>query len=307
MANMQTFQIFGVDHGYGNVKTVHTIFPANVERCASEPALAENKLFWAGHWYAVGDGHKEFLDDKTRDEDYRIMTMAAVAMELKLMGLTQARVFLAVGLPLTWCGEQKDRFRDYLTKYKTLEFIFNGMNYKIEIVGAKVYPQGLAAFADRIDGFAGFNMFCDIGCGTLSIFYINNGVPVSNKCFTEKYGTYQCTLAVREAVMREMHTTIDDRIIEQVLRTGTADISERALKIICNAAKDYVKGIVRCLNEHEYNPELMRLYLMGGGACLVKNFGEINRNRVTIIDDIHASAKGYEWIARMELTGGDAP
>ena len=37
------------------------------------------------------------------------------------------------------------------------------------------------------------------------------------RMFTEKYGTHQCMLAVRENVMRTHHATVDDSIINRVL------------------------------------------------------------------------------------------
>ena len=139
----------------------------------------------------------------------------------------------------------------------------------------------------------------------MSIMYINNRRPVSGKCYTEKFGTYQCTLAVRDAVMRELHTVVDDSIIEQVLRTGSADVSSRVLDIIWETATEYAAEIMRCLREREYNPELIRLYLMGGGVCLVRNFGEFDKERVKINDDIHATAKGYERLAAIKLARDD--
>ena len=50
----------------------------------------------------------------------------------------------------------------------------------------------------------------------------------------------------------------------------------------------------------------MRLYVMGGGSCLVRNFGEYDKDRVTINDDICATAKGYEALAaqRLHQNGG---
>jgi plasmid segregation protein ParM len=48
----------------------------------------------------------------------------------------------------------------------------------------------------------------------------------------------------------------------------------------------------------------MRLYVAGGGGCIVKNFVEFDASRVTIIDDICAAAKGYETIAYQQLKEG---
>ena len=106
-----------IDHGYGNVKTPNFIFPTGIIACDAEPAMATDKLCWAGRWYAIGDSHKEFLADKTADEDYLKLTMVAIAKEVKLRHRTEAAVWLAVGLPLTWYGEQKESFaRETLIK-----------------------------------------------------------------------------------------------------------------------------------------------------------------------------------------------
>ena len=46
------------------------------------------------------------------------------------------------------------------------------------------------------------------------------------------------------------------------------------------------------------------LYVTGGGGCLVKNFYKFNANRVKFVDDISAAAKGYEYMAEIQLKSG---
>lgn len=168
----------------------------------------------------------------------------------------------------------------------------------MEFIGADVFPQGFAAVADKLSAFKGINMLCDIGNGTMNVMYINECKPQQSKCFTEKYGTHQCMLAVRENLMKLYGTAVDDSVIERVIRHGTADISERYLTAIRDTAAEYVAGIFRRLREHEYDPELMRLYVVGGGSCMVKNFGQYDAGRVVINDDICATARGYEALAQ---------
>ena len=47
----------------------------------------------------------------------------------------------------------------------------------------------------------------------------------------------------------------------------------------------------------------MKLYVVGGGSCLIKNFAEYDLARVTINGDICATAKGYELLAQRSLGG----
>lgn len=150
MTETNNFSILiAIDHGYGNVKTPNFIFSTGITAYDTEPAMTTEKLSWAGRWYVIGDSHKEFIADKTSDEDYLKLTMVAIAKELSLRGKTEATVWLAVGLPLTWYGEQKESFARYLSQVRYLEYQYNGVGYSVEIAGVNVYAQGFAAVADQ--------------------------------------------------------------------------------------------------------------------------------------------------------------
>jgi plasmid segregation protein ParM len=298
--------IIGIDSGYGNIKTANCCFPSCVSAYDAEPVFKENLLIYDGRYYLIGAGHKEFLADKTKDMDYYVLTLAAIAREMNIKKLTTGKVRIAAGLPLTWVSGQRTEFREYLMQNRELGFTFRGTDYHVELVGVDIFPQGFAAVADKLSEFKGVNMLCDIGNGTMNIMFINDKKPVAGNMFTEKYGTHQCLLAVRENVMRIHHTTVDDAIINRVFRFGTADISPEFLKTITDTATEYVRGIFKRLREHEYNPELMRLYVLGGGSCLIRNFGIYETDRVTINDDICATAKGYEYLAELSARKGDS-
>lgn len=63
------------------------------------------------------------------DDDFYILTLAAIGMELNYRRLTPARVHLAAGLPLTWVSEQKDSFRAYPLRNDSVDFTFRGIKY----------------------------------------------------------------------------------------------------------------------------------------------------------------------------------
>ena len=287
-----------------NMKTAHTCFQTGVTRHDREPTFKSNLLFYDGQYYTIGEEHKEFTADKMTDQDYFILTLAGIASELAFYRRQAADVHLAVGLPLTWVAEQKDDFKKYLMQHDPREeivFTFKTKEYRIRITGVDVFPQGFAAIVSHLSDFKGVNMLCDIGNGTMNVMTITNGRPISSKCFTEKYGTHQCTLLIRERLMQKYHVIIEDAVIEEVLRTGTAGIGKQYLDTITEAAKEYTAGILRRLREHEYHPDLMKMYIVGGGGCLVKNFAEYDADRVTINEDICATAKGYEFMANARM------
>ena len=304
MRQFKSNVIIGIDHGYGNIKTANHIFKTGLLKNDGEPLFTKNMLVYNGKYYTIGEGHKEFTPEKQTDDDYYVLTLAAIAMELKDRAITDADVFIAAGLPLTWTNGQKNEFAAYLTKNYEVSFTFQQVKYRIRIVGAKIYPQGYAAVAEFASTMKGVNMVADVGNGTMNTLTIINGVPQQGRMFTEQFGTYQCTLAVREAFSQKTHRNIDDAIIDEVLISGTANIAEDDLRIIRSTATEYVNGIFRRLREHGYDDKSVTLYVTGGGGCLIKNFGYYNKNRVFFVEDIRAAAKGYEYMAELQLKSG---
>ena len=159
--------VIGLDHGFGNIKTAHTCFPAGVTAYEKEPVFKSNLLVYNNRYYIIGDTHKEFAADKIQNQDYYILTLAGIARELHIRGICSARVHLAAGLPLTWVSEQKDAFKDYLLQNEVADFTFRGITYHVDFAGADVFPQGFSAVADQLRSFRGVNMLCDIGNGTM--------------------------------------------------------------------------------------------------------------------------------------------
>ena len=131
-----------------------------------------NKRFYAtGMYYQIGEEHKEFCAEKTQDEDYYVLTLAAIARELDGKGMNRAKVHIAAGLPLTWVATQKEDFQKYLLQNESVDFIFRNKEYHVEFAGADIYPQGFAAAFYRLQDFKGINMLVDIGNGTMNIMY----------------------------------------------------------------------------------------------------------------------------------------
>ena len=165
--------VIGIDHGYGNIKTANCCFKTGVAAYDKEPTFKNNLLIYNGKYYLIGEEHKEFKADKMEDNDYYILTLAAIARELNIRKITSARVHIAAGLPLTWVSEQKESLKKYLLQNETVDFTFREISYHIEFVGADIFPQGFSAVADRLREFKGVNMLADIGNGTMNVMYIN--------------------------------------------------------------------------------------------------------------------------------------
>ena len=301
MKEFNNIKIVGVDYGYGNIKTAGTVTKSGVTAYETEPIFSGNILEYEGGYYRIGECQKEFVSDKVSDDDYYLLTLMSIARELNVYGIHEADVHLAAGLPLTWIRRQREEFRSYLLKNREVTYRFNGKEYRIRLIGCSLYPQGYPAIVSRLKDFRGTNLLADIGNGTMNILYINNKKAIESRCWTEKFGVNQCMIAARNAVMDNFGVKIEEATIEQIFRYGSADIGKPYLDCITSAARQYVADIFATLRKYEYNPDLMRLYIVGGGGCLIRHFGQYDENRVTIVDDICATAKGYEYLAFSSL------
>ena len=145
-------------------------------------------------------------------------------------------------------------------------------------------------------------MLCDIGNGTMNILQIIDRMPDGRQMFTEKYGVQQCILAMREALMREHNANPGEKILHRFLRKGTAGLDAALEETMRATAEKYTKEVFRVLREHGYDSRLMKLYVVGGGGCMLKNFASLNNTAVIINDDICATAKGYEHLALREIS-----
>lgn len=286
--------LLGIDHGYGNMKTRHTVFKSGVKCYASEPAIASNVLEYGGKYYVIGESHKVFVASKNEDEDYYILTLAAIAKELAIRGMYSADVLLAVGLPLNWLANQKKDFAEYLMRKQEVEFKFCNVQYHIRICDVRVYPQGYSGIVAVLSTYKGVHMLADIGNGTMNTLVITNSRPISDRMYTDKIGVHQCVKRIYNAVQAECGKLPDESLIEDFLRNGTADTSKRILTVMQMEAEKYTAEIFNKLSEYEYDPEMVRLHIIGGGGCLIRNFGAYDPDSVEIITDICATAKGYE-------------
>ena len=307
MRKHNNFYIIGVDAGYGNMKTARTIYPTGLVAMDTKPFFDGDILEYNGTWYRIGEGHKAYNPDKTADEDFYILTLASIAAELSTEQITEANVHLALGLPTTWTGRQREEYRRYMMRNPDVRFTFNDVLYSIHLTDCIVFPQGYAALVPLMDNdkkfnefrqFTGTVMMADIGNGTMNIMRLVNGKPNDQHCWTEVLGVNQCVLTARKQMMDKYGIDMPESVIEQFLRTGTVNLARELLDNLTDIVRGYVTGLFDALRVHGYDARLMKLFVMGGGGCLVKNFGKYDPGAVIFVDDLHASAKGYEYMAQ---------
>ena len=156
-------EIIGIDHGNGNMKTAHTVFPCGFKMQETEPSalFAKDIVEYDGLFYSLTPNRFSYQVDKTTDERCYVLTLFAVAKELmareenrmrempvdfsedsstslrsarndklndagmvRERGTTEADVVLAVGLPPAHFEKQHGAFQRYFE-----ERAGDGMNF----------------------------------------------------------------------------------------------------------------------------------------------------------------------------------
>lgn len=284
----------GIDHGWANMKTVHTVFTSGVKEITTEPALFSNVLEYRGKYYKIGGSRLEVKKNKVSDDNYYLLTLEALAKELKQRGQKNAHVLLAVGLPLTRFGDEKKDFISYLSRDREVVFKFEKVQYRIVIQRVSVYPQCYGAVADMISSFPVKQLVVDIGSWTVDIMPIMEHEPDESACVTQPHGMITCIRQINKECVRQLNEEVDEAVIQQMMIKGSADIPEPYTRIIENEFRKYAQKIYLGIRELGYNMSLTPVIFVGGGAVIMKRFGGLEQGNIRYIEDICANAKGYE-------------
>lgn len=191
--------IIGIDHGYYAIKTKNFSFPAGVTAYTHEPYTLKNTLQIGGKYFVCGTGRQPILRDKTVNDNYYILTLAAIAMELRYRGLpAESSVTLAAGLPLARYGRDKKPFTEYLLRNgQPVNFLFEGERYKVKIESVKLFPQGYSAIAihPELVKDEPSVLLMDIDRWTVDLMRLDNNVPsigVRRSCHPSAYSASAC-------------------------------------------------------------------------------------------------------------------
>ena len=221
----QRILLCGIDHGFSTMKTAHFVFENGVKELGGEASLTTNTMLLHGRYFKVGEGRLPLKDTKVEDEDYYLLTLAAIAKEMDYYGLSDAEVCIAAGLPFTRFGQEKAEFKEYLNPGST-NFQYNGKEYHITCRDVFLYPQCYAAIADRLGKLPAELLIVDIGSKTVDIIHTRKHVPVESDCITIPSALIQCMANINNVVYRKTNRTLTEEQIQQVMMYGNASYSD---------------------------------------------------------------------------------
>ena len=300
--------IIGIDHGYYAIKTRHFSFPAGIVAYTHEPYTLQNTLEYGGRFFVCGTGRQSLLRSKTANDNYYLLTLAAIAKEIRQRGETQkCSVTLAAGLPLAGFGREKKPFRDYLLRSSQLadglrpvRYCFEGTPYEVTIEDVKLFPQGYSAIAihpELIQNEPSV-LLMDIGGWTVDLMRLDNGVPNAATCRSLELGMIRCMDETKEQIRRDTGLSVTDAQVERVLAGKNCSMDDKARAIIQRQGRLYTERLLSAAMEAGFDLKAMPVVMLGGGAAVVK--GNVRPQdglcRVFALLNDRVNAEGYERI-----------
>ena len=297
----------GVDHGYAAMKSPHFSFPTGLVEYEHEPYTRKDVLELDGRFYVVGTGRQPLQKDKTRTEDYYLLTLAAIAKELEhRQARPVATVHLAAGLPLTSFGRDKKKFKEYLLRDgQPVTLRYEWSTYTVTIEKVSLFPQGYAAVLTQTDLLDEPSVIvADIGGWTVDLMRLDGRIPNATTCRSLELGMIRCLDEIAEQIRRSLGLSMTAAQIESVLCGEANSVDNNARLIIHREAGDYTRRLLSAIAESGLDVRAMPTIFLGGGAALMKRYVSASDGlcRPLILDDVCLNAKGYERLVGQLLT-----
>ena len=278
--------IIGIDHGYYAIKTAHCSFPAGLTSYGEhEPYTRQGLLEFGGCFFVCGSGRQPIQRDKTINDNYYLLTLAAIAKEIRQRGLPpECSVRIAAGLPLTSFGRDKPKFKDYLLRSnQPVNYKFEGVEYSITIEEVAIFPQGYAALMTETGLLQDepSMLLMDLGGWTVDLMRIDNAIPAADTAHSLELGMIRCVDDIREQVRRETGLSLTDAQIENMLAGHPCTVSDALQKLLrrrlmqTGRVFDPVIAVQRILRLMPGEPPLVGHFVPGIGH---KHFGYLVRN-----------------------------
>lgn len=214
--------------------------------------------------------------------------------------MTEAKnVILAAGLPYSFFSAQKDQFKEYLLKKKTLNFSYEGEKYHIELKDVHIYPQGLPVLAKELDKYKDKTIsVVDIGSRTIDVITYRKGRPFYNECFSQdKKGTLDCIDLVSKNFLAKFQEKIDEEDIQCIMQKESCSLNPNQVTFVKEIIKFYAKDVLKLIDS-KLNGSIL---ICGGGASVIKNYAGKLRSGIEINDDIFCNARGFEILSANRL------
>lgn len=291
----------GVDHGNRQIKTKNCTFVSGLTESDVMPPATNDVLQYNNKFYTLSHRRIPYARDKTKNQDFFVLTLFAVAEELIARKYPDGAydICLGVGLPLAHFSMLKEGFQKYFLNRGRLNIKYKNRSFYICIQQAMVLPQGYAAMIHQFDKAASVSKLyiVDIGGYTTDVLLLRNGSPDVQTCTSLEMGVIKYYSYVIQKVYSQFDMALDEDHINEMLSSDSTDYPPEIVAIVYDEARKYAENIVNQLRELGYDLRVDKSYFTGGGSLLFKRFiadtGKVTK--ASFAQNISDNALGYEW------------
>ena len=240
--------IISVDTGNKHMKTENCEFNSGVEILDTLPGELEEAIQYEGKYYVTTNKRISYMEDKTADERYFILTLFAIAKELSyreknegLLSQNLQEIELLVGLPPAHYGRQRKKFREYFyRKGEVVEFCYKGIPYRIVFNEVKVYIQAYAAYCllavKQQLSVVPKVLLIDIGGFTVDYMVLRFGQIEMQHVDSLENGIIRLYNTIKAAIRQKYSILLDEEDIDNIIleRGGVykTELKERVREIV---------------------------------------------------------------------------
>lgn len=262
-------------------------------------------LQFGGTFWTLSGERIPYMRDKTKDERFFILSLFAIAKELRRREALQPMVEaeLAIGLPPEHY-ELRNRFAEYF-KRGTVQFKFNDTPISLMIRQVLVYPQAYAAVVPQAQIIQQNprTFVVDIGGFTTDVLLLRGVQPDMQFCRSLEMGAIPMANGIIGRVSALHDIKIDDDHIADVIQGRPTILPDDVQETIRATVKSYAAGILDKLRELQVDLRATPAIFTGGGAALFRTFIETSSQvaKAEFVADPKANAVGFGMLATAQL------
>lgn len=313
----------GLDLGNYDLKTRNTVTPSSYAERTTKDLIAEESIFYNGLYYVPTLKRNNQQVDKTEGDYCLIMSLFGIAKELiarlnaRFPGYNEAQlqdeiskyteISLGVGLPAGKFSSLARKMVDcYMNAWKDgCEFSYinkseGEFKFNFKLINCKPFPQDYTAvaFNKRVELPKGVNDYyiIGIGGGTVDIIPVNNTNVDTDQIMTFEKGTTVLYSQIIKRIQQETGKVMEYSTIESILRGENTIIRDERIDIIQREKADFAKKLVDEILHYGYQLSDRPCIFVGGGALLLKDALEANKEfaYTFFMDDVKANAYFFE-------------
>lgn len=301
--------VMSIDTGNKMMKTNHFIFHSGIKRKEQKILPGEEGIFFKGINYLESNQRIFYLEDKTIDDRYYILTLLGVAKELEKEGIETGiheggtiPIQLLVGLPPGDYGKQIRKFREYFWRQgKTVYFSYKGKPYRIRYESVKVYMQGYSAYilvANQLHLQEQPKvLLIDIGGFTVDYLLVRYGVVDRTRIDSLPEGIIMLYKRIMVGIRQRFNLYLEEIDIDNILFKRKTPYSELVIRRTFEIAAEYMSDLLGSFLEFGIDFRTTVTVFVGGGTVLLKDIiDEVwKRYHSTyyVVDDPRANVKGF--------------